>query len=267
MKPAQTLDSAHDQRLGWRRRVAHAFDRAAPHYEQRASAQHVMGERLWTALPEHAHRILDLGCGPGGWTAALASRYPDAALVGLDLSPVMLEHARHTHGDRIGWLCADAAHPPLADQQFDLLFSNLTIQWCPDMAAVFAGLHRLLAARGCALINTLVPGTLTEIDHAWSLPDRPAALLALRSAESYRDQARLCGFEHIRLDQRTYRFHYPTFAAVMASIKGVGAQVSRPGARLTRRDLDRATQRYERLREPHGLPVTYQCLTLTLTKS
>ncbi len=60
------------------------------------------------------------------------------------------------------------------------------------------------------------------------------------------------------------RFHYPDFAAVMASIKGIGAQPSRPGGRLTRADLARAARRYEALREPEGLPVSYRLLTLEL---
>ena len=54
---------------------------------------------------------------------------------------------------------------------------------------------------------------------------------------------------------------------VMASIKGVGAQVSRPHARrLTRRELKAARERFETLREPQGLPVSYLCFTLQLEK-
>ena len=55
--------------------------------------------------------------------------------------------------------------------------------------------------------------------------------------------------------------------AVMASIKGVGAQVTRPNAQLTRRELAAAQARFETLREPQGLPVSYHCFTLHLEQT
>lgn len=256
----------HDAHIAWRQRVARAFDRAAPHYDRRASAQHDMGQHLWESLPAHATRILDLGCGPGQWTDTLACHYPDAQVVGVDLSSAMLDKAKQAHCHVANWVCADAAHLPFPHNQFDLIFSNLAIQWCDDLVSLFAALYRILAPGGIALINTLVPGTLAEIDHAWSRPGQPAALLTFHSIRDYQRLARVNGFTSPRLNQRRCRFHYPDLGAVMASIKGVGAQVSRPGGQLTRGDVARAAKRYELLREPPGLPVTYELLTLSLTK-
>lgn len=255
----------------WGRRVAHAFSRAARDYERLASAQQAMGERLWVRLPERPAgvpwRVLDLGCGPGHWCARLADHYgPGCVVTGLDLAPGMLEVARHRHGDAIHWLCGDATALPLADASVDLAISNLAIQWCPDLDAALAELRRVLRPGGRALINTLGPGTLEEVRHAWSHPDRPAALLPFQSRERHLAAARLAGFSRVNLTSGRQRFHYPDLAAVLASIKGVGAQTARPGVRLTRADLACAKHRYEALREPAGLPVTYRLLTLTLER-
>jgi malonyl-CoA O-methyltransferase len=268
----------------WQRRVARAFSRAADDYARLAGAQQAMGETLWARLsgtrlsgsrssgarlPAHATRVLDLGCGPGHGSARLASHFgDDCTVIGLDLAPGMLEAARRDHGNepRLRWLCADAAALPLADASLDLVVSNLAIQWCPDLERVLAELHRVLRPGGRALINTLAPGTLAEVGHAWSRPGAPAALLPLRSRERHLVAARLAGFRRLEVSQEAWRFHYPDLAAVMASIKGVGAQTARPGARLTRADLARARRRHEALREPQGLPVTYQLLTLDLTR-
>lgn len=38
--------------------------------------------------------VADLGCGPGNLTAALAQRWPDAAVTGVDNSPEMIAAAR-----------------------------------------------------------------------------------------------------------------------------------------------------------------------------
>ena len=252
----------------WRRRVAHAFSRAAPRYGELATAQQAMGQALWQRLPDTATQVLDLGCGPGHWTARLAQRYSatglPAQVFGLDLAPGMLERARAEHGDRLGWLCGDAAHLPLADRSMDLVFSNLAIQWCPDLDTVLAELQRVLRPGGRALINTLGPGTLTEVGWAWS---RPGALLDFPPASALEQSAHRAGFDSVVLEQVEERFHYADLAAVMASIKGVGAQLSRPASALTRRDVARAKKRFEQIRDSQGLPVSYQRLTLELIKT
>lgn len=259
-----TPHSAED--AGWRSRVARAFSRAAPQYAERASAQRAMAATLLERLPERAEAVLDLGCGPGETAAGIKERFGAACrVIGLDLAPGMLDEARRHHGERVRWLCGDAAALPLADASLDLVVSNLAIQWCPDLEAVLAEVQRVLRPGGRALINTLAPGTLAEVSHAWSHPERPAALLAFRDTGEHRRAAWSAGFRRVDCRERAARFHYHDLAAVMASIKGVGAQVARPGARLTRRDLARAARRFEALRDTHGLPVTYRLLTLELS--
>ena len=144
----------------WQERVARAFSRAAPRYDDLASAQRDIGEVLWQTLPESAQHVLDLGCGTGYWTQRLAEHYPDAAITGLDLAPGMLAHAQAQYGDAIRWQQGDAAALPLSDASVDLVFSNLAIQWCPDIGAVMQELARVLAPGGQARITTLLPGTL-----------------------------------------------------------------------------------------------------------
>ncbi|TDB05187.1 malonyl-[acyl-carrier protein] O-methyltransferase BioC [Halomonas marinisediminis] len=252
---------------GWQQRVSHAFSRAADDYERLAAAQQDMGETLWARLPRGAMQILDLGCGPGSWSQRLADDYaPDARVIGLDIAPGMLEVAQRERGDKVHWVCADAGALPLPDASLELVFSNLALQWCPDLDAVMAELYRTLRPGGRALINTLGPETLCEVGFAWKRPGRHAALLDFRSPEHYRKAACLAGFRRVAVEVSRPRFHYPDMTAVMASIKGIGAQASRPRGHLTRADLVHASQRFEALREPEGLPVTYHLLTLELER-
>lgn len=66
--------------------------------------------------------LLDLGCGTGQELLRLARRYPEAALVGVDLSPGMMRECVHNL-ERAGveaWLAfADAHHLPFEDESFD----------------------------------------------------------------------------------------------------------------------------------------------------
>ncbi|WP_331280727.1 methyltransferase domain-containing protein [Halomonas sp. BC04] len=207
---------APSEAKAWHSRVAHAFSRAAPHYASLAGAQLSMGEALWRHLPSCATAILDLGCGPGHWSSRLASRYGARARVtGLDLAPGMLAEARDVHGERVQWLQADAGALPLEQATQDVIFSNLAIQWCPDLDGVLSEIQRVLRPGGRALINTLGPGTLAEVGHAWS----SSGLLGFRTREQHLASARLAGFDGIRLEERVERFFYPDLAAVMASIK------------------------------------------------
>ncbi|CDG51481.1 MULTISPECIES: methyltransferase domain-containing protein [Halomonadaceae] len=248
----------------WQARVAHAFSRAAPRYDVLATAQRHIGEKLWGSLPPHAFNVLDMGCGTGYWTQRLAERYPNARITGLDLAPGMLEQARQHHGESIHWQPGDAAALPFGKHAFDLVFSNLAVQWCPDIGAVMAELYRALTPGGQAHITTLLPGTLKEVARAWQ---RPEALLQTPDRASVERAIGESGLTITRQTATVERFYYPDLKAVMASIKGVGAQIARPQASLSRRDIAAARARFEQLRQPEGLPVSYHCLTLQLEKS
>src|SRR5690348_8946386 len=41
-------------------------------------------------------RILDIGCGPGGWTLEVAFNYPGVQVTGIDISQIMIQYAQ-TH--------------------------------------------------------------------------------------------------------------------------------------------------------------------------
>ena len=40
------------------------------------------------------HRVLDIGCGPGGWAQEVAFTYPEIEVVGVDISKAMIDYAR-----------------------------------------------------------------------------------------------------------------------------------------------------------------------------
>ena len=42
----------------------------------------------------HVHDVLDLACGPGAWALALAAKYPEMNITGVDISSTMINYAR-----------------------------------------------------------------------------------------------------------------------------------------------------------------------------
>jgi len=66
--------------------------------------------------PTAFRRVLDIGCGTGGWLIEVAQTYPEMSLVGIDISQRMIKYARtqveayHLH-DRIEFYVMDALGP------------------------------------------------------------------------------------------------------------------------------------------------------------
>jgi trans-aconitate 2-methyltransferase len=102
-------------------------------------------ELLARVRSENPVRVIDLGCGPGNSTAALAARWPHAHLEGLDSSAEMLEQARQS-GLRAKWIKADIGTWS-ANAKYDVIFSNATLQWL--------GEHHILIPR---LMSFIEPG-------------------------------------------------------------------------------------------------------------
>ena len=109
--------------------------------------------------------ILDLGCGPGDLAAILAARLPGARVIGLDLSPSMVELARRreTADGRLTFEVGDAACLPLESGSIDLAVSTLSLHHWPEPAAAFSEMHRVLRPGGAAFVYDLCLLTL-EVD-------------------------------------------------------------------------------------------------------
>ncbi|MFJ6571957.1 trans-aconitate 2-methyltransferase [Streptomyces sp. NPDC091292] len=114
-------------------------------------------------------RIADLGCGPGTVTRLLADRWPDADITGFDTSHEMLDRARGLAGPTPGGGYLDFAHgdvaewTPAADEPYDLIISNATLQWVPDHADAFARWVAGLAPGGTFAFQ--VPGNFAAPSH------------------------------------------------------------------------------------------------------
>ena len=105
--------------------------------------------------------VYDLGCGPGNITRLLAERWPNARVVGVDSSADMLMKAR-MEAATVAFEQADIAHwsPPAPA---DLLFTNATLHWLDDHAALLPRLAAQLAPGGVLAIQ--MPDNRTSPSH------------------------------------------------------------------------------------------------------
>ncbi|HEY8515444.1 MAG TPA: class I SAM-dependent methyltransferase [Candidatus Binatia bacterium] len=111
-------------------------------------------------------RVLDLGCGAGGFLAPAARRFPDA--IGVDLSLAWLVVCRkrlEEEGVRARLVCACAERLPLAPERLALVVSPDVIEHVEDRDAVLREARRVLRRGGLFVCTTPNRFSLTAEPH------------------------------------------------------------------------------------------------------
>ncbi|MGF1685662.1 malonyl-ACP O-methyltransferase BioC [Photobacterium japonica] len=243
--------------------IAKAFGKAAKRYDQAAEFQRIVGQHLLGKLPplQAANsRVLDVGCGTGYFSKQLAER--GFAVCAADLSAPMLEQAAQRCGDRVSYLLADAEHLPLADDQFDVAFSSLALQWCDDLSVPLRELRRVVKPGGRIVFSTLAEGSLHELAQAWQQVDQYQHVNEFLSQKAIKLALAQAGAHMGDLEFLPITMHYNAAVDLMKDLKGIGAthlQQGRKAGLAGRKTLLALERAYEAYRdENHQLPATYQ---------
>ena len=106
-------------------------------------------ERFWVGTRDHdvtqnynaflksmtgdgPYKILDFGCGPGSGMAVLRDAFPQASLLGIDISETAIEHARIHYGDLAQFEAGD--HTMLSDA--DVIICSNVLEHLDDDLSV-----------------------------------------------------------------------------------------------------------------------------------
>lgn len=197
-----------------------------------------------------ASYIADLGCGPGNSTELLRAAWPDAAIVGVDTSPAMLDQAQKALPD-CQFVNADICQWQ-PEQPLDVLYANASLQWVPDHPTLFPYLASLLAKDGVLAVQ--MPDNWEEPSHASmrqaanELGHPPRGRTPLAGVQKYYDWLSGSGCE-VDIWRTTY-FH------PMESHQAIVDWLSATGLRPYLQALDSVSQqaflqRYLQLLEAH----------------
>jgi malonyl-CoA O-methyltransferase len=249
-----------------RREVRRAFGRAAKGYDAAAELQQrVRGElleRLDLVRIEPA-AVLDLGTGTGHAALGLKRRYPKAQVVALDLAESMLREAgrRQTLLRRFRRVCADAARLPFRSGSFDIVFSNLMLQWCNEPDRVFAECRRVLRPGGLLSFATFGPDTLIELRRAWAAVDDQVHVSRFIDMHDLGDALVRAGLAEPVMDVERHALDYAEVRELMRELKAIGAHnasVGRPRGLTGKGALARMIAAYEIFRRDGKVPATYE---------
>lgn len=242
--------------------VAAAFGRAAGHYHQFNELQRLSAAHLLEQLPAQAYpHVLDAGCGPGSY-----SRYwleSGSEVTALDLSADMLSRARAQHSAQ-HYLLADIEAIPLPDAGFELVWSNLAVQWCSDIRLALAELYRQLRPGGVLAFTTLTAGSLPELNQAWRAVDNHPHANRFLPQDTLREA--LAAWQH-RCTHTPITLSFPDALSAMRSLKGIGATHLHQGR--ARVPLTRSKLQQLQLAWPKNAgqcPLTYCLFSVVITR-
>lgn len=255
--------------------IAKSFDQAALTYDDVAVLQRQTADELLDRLSLvtlQAERVLDLGTGTGRNLGLLAKHYKKAQLLAVDIAPSMLQQAKTRHQQDIGlkrwlpnshkisYLAGDAEKLPLADNSVDLVFANLTLQWC-DPSSSFTEIQRVLRPDGLLMFTSLGPDTLHELRQSWSKVDDYPHVNIFYDMHDLGEAMMEAGLADPVLDTDLYTLNYQTAMALMKDLKILGARnvnSNRKTGLTGKQTLQKVAENYEVFRNKGVLPASYE---------
>jgi SAM-dependent methyltransferase len=130
---------------------------------------------LAAAAAQPGENVIDVGCGTGGTTAALARAVgPSGHVLGVDISQPLIEAARAQALANATFMLGDAAVQPFHELSVDLVFSRFGVMFFADPVKAFRNLRSALKPGGRLVFL------------CWRTPqENPWGLVPLRAAQPF----------------------------------------------------------------------------------
>ncbi len=250
--------------------IGRSFGRAAGGYDALSGLQASSADALLRSLQARQlpapDCLLDAGAGTGYPTRGLLALWPHARVLALDLALGMVQVARCRlqASGRVSFVCADAGQLPLAHESVDLIFSNMALQWCSDLPAVFSEWQRVLKPGGSIAFTTFGPGTLHELKAAWATVDHYTHVMNFENLAGIHQALNHPGWSGIELTSAHRLIAYPDVHALMRELKGIGAHNvtwGRPRHLLGKATLRRMIAAYPPAATGAGIQATFDVVS------
>ncbi len=211
---------------------------------------------------------MDLGCGTGFLTGELLAHSNHETTIALDIALSMLQTTQSKLADKpnIMYVCADAEQLPLAGQSIDSVVSNLALQWCSNLEAVFTGIRRTLKPEGQLVFSTFGPQTLHELKSAWAAVDNYSHVNDFYSETQLKQFLQQAGFKNSQIKSKLYTSRYDSVWTLMQELKHLGAHhviAGRNKKITTKTAMQQMIAAYEKHRVEDQIPATFEVIIVT----
>lgn len=199
-------------------------------YAKNSESQKSSAEDFIATLDLHnASAVLDVGCGDGKITAAMARALPDAEIVGVDISPSMIEFALAAFSGypNLKFSVEDAAQVNF-QEKFDLITSFTVMQWVLEQTQALERFEKALKPGGrlCIQMPIGLPRAMEQALNKTITSEKWAKYFTQFSApwrfyqpEEYRDLLVNAQFSPTRLETITKHEKFPSRAAFQGFLR------------------------------------------------
>ncbi|MBH38030.1 hypothetical protein CL658_03255 [bacterium] len=140
------------------------FDKSPKTYNKNMHIQYEVFTKLLSLIDtECFETITDIGCGTGIITKKLHDHFNSKKTTGLDQSLSMIDHAKSSFQSDSLKFNQKSAHEFSNHDQADLIFSNATLQWIPDLNLFFKTLKQSITQPTTIAFSIFLPGTYKEL--------------------------------------------------------------------------------------------------------
>lgn len=212
--------------LKQKQQIAQRFNRAAKSYDEAAIVQRRAGNRLLNSINQFnlkPYKIVDLGCGTGYFSKAIATTFSHASVIGFDLAYTCLSHSSAYYSpNNLTYICADFDYLPFARNSFDMIFSNMALQWSFNLIDSLTKMKQILSPNGYLLFSIPGPLMLTELISSLKLLNPLASYHTFQNCEQLTNLLFQTGFTTIETFQETFKQSYPSLNALLQELKNTG---------------------------------------------
>lgn len=163
------------------------------------------GNPVRAARLQAGETVVDLGCGAGMDVFLAANQVgPGGRVVGVDMTPEMLERARAIAAQggyaQVEFRQAEIEQLPLPAESADVVLSNCVINLVPDKTAVFGDIHRVLRPEGrFAIADIVLQGSPTLVHRTLAKLAPCACIGGALEENAYLNALRSVGFEGVEV--------------------------------------------------------------------
>lgn len=212
-------------------------------------------------------RILDVGCGTGSLSSALAANPAIGSITGVDVSPAYVAYAtQHNSDPRVTFQTADACALPFTDASFDHAMSMLVLHFIPDADAAVREMRRVTRpggtaaaavwdARGGLVFSRMLFDTAAVIDLGANARRAKSFTRPMSRPGDLERAWRAAGFTDVVQDMQSIRMDFASFADFWAPFEGKDGPFAEYIGTLTpamKADIKSAVERAYLDGEPDG---------------
>jgi ubiquinone/menaquinone biosynthesis C-methylase UbiE len=193
---------------------------------------HTSSERLQEVLdlahPQKGDLVLDVATGTGNTAFALAPHV--RRVIGLDLTPEMLEEARRITAERkivnVDWVLGDAAQIPFQGDTFDLYTVRAAPHHFPDVDRFLAEALRVLKpGRDAVFVDCAPPMPARDVLHEVEVRRDPSHVRSM-TVDEWVDRLERSGFEVESAQARELDWNYEEWMNTMAVAPALAAELA-----------------------------------------